>query len=137
MSVLSCIPLSPCASPHRVRRLSDGRVLDTKVFHNDFINLSHNSGAFLLDDMLAVLSIRFQRIHVLQVWEAAGKLVECSTVGPYGREDDALLLRGHLLVGHASAPSPSLYLPLPVLRLLLPGPLTCQLLVSLVSGADA
>lgn len=73
-------------------------MLDTKVFHNDFINLSHNSGAFLLDDMLAVLSIRFQRIHVLQVWEAAGKLVECSTVGPYGREDDALLLRCHLLV---------------------------------------
>jgi de-etiolated-1 len=48
-------------------RLSDGMIVDQKAFHNDYINLAHNSGVFLYDDLLAVLSVRFQCVHIFQV----------------------------------------------------------------------
>ncbi len=48
-------------------RLADGVVTDQRVFHDDYIHLAHNAGVFLHDDLLAVLSVRFQCIHILQV----------------------------------------------------------------------
>ena len=48
-------------------RMADGRVVDTRTFHHDYISLAHNGGAFLFDEIMAVLSIRFQRIYLLQV----------------------------------------------------------------------
>ncbi|GAY47478.1 hypothetical protein CUMW_104830 [Citrus unshiu] len=56
-------------------RLEDGVVLDEKVFHNDFINLAHNMGVFLYDDLLAIVSLRYQTIHILQVRDS-GNLVD-------------------------------------------------------------
>ncbi|KAL5747027.1 hypothetical protein ACOSP7_024021 [Xanthoceras sorbifolium] len=75
-------------------RLEDGVILDEKVFHNDFINLAHNMGVFLYDDLLAIVSLRYQTIHVLQIRES-GNLVDVRAIGSFCREDDELFLNSH------------------------------------------
>ncbi|KAK9147196.1 hypothetical protein Scep_005953 [Stephania cephalantha] len=75
-------------------RLSDGVVLDEKVYCNDFVNLAHSMGVFLYDDLLAIMSLRYQTIHVLQIRES-GYLVDVRAIGPYCREDDELFFYSH------------------------------------------
>ncbi|XP_057524627.1 light-mediated development protein DET1 isoform X2 [Amaranthus tricolor] len=72
-------------------RLEDGIILDKKIFHNDFINLAHNMGVYLYDDLLAVVSLRYQTIHILQIRES-GNLVDVRALGEFCREDDELFL---------------------------------------------
>lgn len=72
-------------------RLKDGVVLDEKIFHNDFINLVHNMGVFLYDDLLAIVSLRYQTIHIVQVRDS-GDLVDVRAIGSFCREDDELFL---------------------------------------------
>ena len=38
--------------------LADGRQCDQYTITDDFVHLSHNSGVFLHDDLLAVLAVR-------------------------------------------------------------------------------
>ncbi|KAK4748008.1 hypothetical protein SAY87_014594 [Trapa incisa] len=75
-------------------RLEDGDILDKKVFHNDFVNLTHNMGVFLYDDLLAIVSLRFQTIHILQIRES-GNLVDVRAIGLFCREDDELFLNSN------------------------------------------
>ncbi|XP_019090681.1 PREDICTED: light-mediated development protein DET1-like [Camelina sativa] len=72
-------------------RLDDGVVLDERAFHHDFVNLAHNMGVFLYDDLLAILSLRYQRIHLLQIRDS-GHLVDARAIGYFCREDDELFL---------------------------------------------
>ncbi|KAI5659064.1 hypothetical protein M9H77_27857 [Catharanthus roseus] len=72
-------------------RLEDGVLLDERVFCNDYVNLSHSTGVFLYDDLLAIVSLRYQRIHILQIRDS-GNLVDVRTVGEFCREDDELFL---------------------------------------------
>ncbi|KAL3533160.1 hypothetical protein ACH5RR_006681 [Cinchona calisaya] len=72
-------------------RLEDGAVLDERVFCNDYVNLAHSMGVFLYDDLLAIVSLRYQRIHILQVRES-GNLVDVQTIGEFCHEDDELFL---------------------------------------------
>lgn len=72
-------------------RLSDGVVMAERIFRNDFIHLPHNMGVFLYDDLLSIMSIRYQRIHILQIREA-GTFVDVRVIGTYCREDDELIL---------------------------------------------
>lgn len=72
-------------------RLEDGVILEESVFSNDYINLAHSLGVFLYDDLLAIVSIRFQRIHILQIRDS-GNLVYVRSIGEYCREDDELFL---------------------------------------------
>ncbi|KAI9078754.1 hypothetical protein K1719_039212 [Acacia pycnantha] len=72
-------------------RLEDGVILDGKVFCNDFINLTHNMGVFLYDDLLAIVSLRYQTIHILQIRDS-GNLVDVRAIGEFCREDDELFL---------------------------------------------
>ncbi|XP_012078882.1 light-mediated development protein DET1 isoform X3 [Jatropha curcas] len=72
-------------------RLEDGVILDEKVFRNDFVNLAHNMGVFLYDDLLAIVSLRYQTIHILQIRES-GHLVDVRAIGAFCREDDELFL---------------------------------------------
>ncbi|KAB2627289.1 light-mediated development protein DET1 [Pyrus ussuriensis x Pyrus communis] len=72
-------------------RLEDGVVLDQKSFQNDFINLAHNMGVFLYDDLLAIVSLRYQTIHILQIRDS-GNLVDVRSIGTFCREDDQLFL---------------------------------------------
>ncbi|CAM8980586.1 unnamed protein product [Rhodiola kirilowii] len=87
-------PLTVLCTSHtnfRVIRLEDGVVLDEKVFRNDFINLDRSMGVFLYDDLLAILSLRFQTVHVLQIRDS-GDLVVVREIGEYCREDDEFFL---------------------------------------------
>lgn len=72
-------------------RLEDGVVLDERVFCNDYVNLTHSMGVFLYDDLLAIVSLRFQQIHVLQIRDS-GTLVDVRVIGEFCREDDELFL---------------------------------------------
>ena len=66
-------------------------MLDEKVFHNDYVNLAHNMGVFLYDDLLAVVSLRYQTIHILQIRDS-GNLVDVRAIGAYCHEDDELFI---------------------------------------------
>lgn len=50
-----------------VVRLQDGRVCSRRSFSDDFIHLHHNAGASVQGDLVAVLSIRYQVVHLMQV----------------------------------------------------------------------
>ncbi|KAF5452834.1 hypothetical protein F2P56_027796 [Juglans regia] len=75
-------------------RLEDGVILDAKVFHNDFVNLTHNMGVFLYDDLLAIASLRNQTIHIIQIRDS-GNLVDVRAIGAFCREDDELFLNSN------------------------------------------
>lgn len=72
-------------------RLEDGVILDERVFGNDYINLAHSMGVFLYDDLVAIVSLRYQRIHILQIRDS-GDLVDVRSIGEYCHEDDELFL---------------------------------------------
>ncbi|KAL9265388.1 Light-mediated development protein DET1-like protein [Drosera capensis] len=76
-------------------RLEDGVILDEKVFRDDFIYLAHNTGVFLYDDLLAIVSLRYQVIHILQIKDS-GHLVNVRVIGAFCREDDELFLESNL-----------------------------------------
>ncbi|GFP82150.1 light-mediated development protein det1 [Phtheirospermum japonicum] len=71
--------------------LEDGVILDERVFCNDYINLAHSMGVYLYDDLVAIVSLRYQRIHILQIRDS-GNLVDVRSIGEYCREDDELFL---------------------------------------------
>ncbi|XP_006643642.1 light-mediated development protein DET1 [Oryza brachyantha] len=75
-------------------RLEDGAILDEKAFRNDFINLAHSIGAYLYEDLLCIVSLRYQTIHVLQIRDS-GNLVEVRKIGAFCQEDDELFLHSH------------------------------------------
>jgi de-etiolated-1 len=60
------------------------------------------TGVFLHDDLLAVLSVRFQCIHILQVRDG-GLFLDVRTIGNFCREDDELLLNSQSQVLHSTA----------------------------------
>lgn len=47
--------------------LQNGRLADTRHFKVDKIFLSHNQGLYLYKDVLAVLSVQHQIIHIFQI----------------------------------------------------------------------
>ncbi|PHT59482.1 Light-mediated development protein DET1 [Capsicum baccatum] len=75
-------------------RLEDGAILGERVFHNDYVNLAHSVGAFLYDDLLAIVSLRYQRIHILQIRDS-GDIVDVRAIGEFCREDDELFLNSN------------------------------------------
>lgn len=95
--MVRCIP--------RIGRLSDGVIVDERVFHDDFINLSHNTGVFLYDDLLVILSVRYQCIYILQVREA-GLFVDVRSIGTHCREDDELKINTQAQVKFLDGISP-------------------------------
>lgn len=48
-------------------------------------------GVFLYDDLVAIVSLRYQKIHILQLRDS-GNLVDLRSIGEYCREDDELFL---------------------------------------------
>lgn len=75
-------------------RLEDGVILDQRIFHNDYVNLAHSMGVFLYDDLLAIVSLRYQTIHILQIRDS-GNLVDVRAIGEFCREDDELFLNSN------------------------------------------
>lgn len=93
------VPGVPCIEKitFLVVRLADGAITGRSVFKDDYIHLAHNAGVFLHEDLLAVLSIRFQRIYILQVRDG-GIFLDVRTIGDFCREDDELLLNSQAQV---------------------------------------
>ncbi|KAI8571154.1 hypothetical protein RHMOL_Rhmol01G0096400 [Rhododendron molle] len=77
-------------------RLEDGVILDERVFRNDYVNVAHSMGVFLYDDLLAIVSLRYQTIHILQIRDS-GNLVDVRAIGEFCREDDELFLNSNPL----------------------------------------
>ncbi|XP_042408416.1 light-mediated development protein DET1-like isoform X1 [Zingiber officinale] len=75
-------------------RLNDGVVMDEKSFCNDYVNLVHNTGVFLYENLLCILSLRHQTIHILQVRDS-GNLFDVRSIGPFCLEDDELFLNSN------------------------------------------
>lgn len=82
-----------------IGRLDDGVILDEKVFHNDFIHVTSCMGVFLYDDLISVVSILYQTIHIFQIRDS-GNLVEVRRIGLFCRDDDELFLNSHAQVGN-------------------------------------
>lgn len=51
-------------------------------------------GVFLYDDLLAVVSLRHQKVHILQIRDS-GNLVDVRAIGAFCREDDELFLNSN------------------------------------------
>ncbi|XP_061629916.1 DET1 homolog isoform X3 [Phyllopteryx taeniolatus] len=71
--------------------LHTGRLCDTRSFKFDKIILSHNQGLYLYRNILAVLSVQQQTIHVFQV-TPEGTFLDVRTIGRFCYEDDLLTL---------------------------------------------
>ncbi|CAN8246662.1 unnamed protein product [Cochlearia groenlandica] len=83
-------------------RLDDGVILDERVLLHDFVNLAYNMGVFLYDDLLAILSLRYQKIHLLQIRDS-GHLVDARAIGYFCREDDELFLNSSSQASNVTA----------------------------------
>ncbi|KAG5564776.1 hypothetical protein RHGRI_000848 [Rhododendron griersonianum] len=92
------IPGIPCIEKitFHLLRLEDGVILDERVFRNDYVNVAHSMGVFLYDDLLAIVSLRYQTIHILQIRDS-GNLVDVRAIGEFCREDDELFLNSNPL----------------------------------------
>lgn len=64
-----------------------GKLCDAKQFKVDKIFLSHNQGLYLYKDILAVLSVQHQVIHIFQLLD--GMFVEVRKIGRFCFEDDS------------------------------------------------
>ena len=64
--------------------------VDTRSFKCDKIFLSHNQGLYLYRDLLAILSVQHQTIHIFQV-TPDGHFVDVRTVGRFCYEDDQMI----------------------------------------------
>ncbi|PWZ12634.1 Light-mediated development protein DET1 [Zea mays] len=95
------VPLIEKITFHLVR-LEDGVILDEKAFCNDFINLAHSIGAYMYEDLLCIVSLRYQTIHILQIRDS-GNLVEVRSIGAFCREDDELFLHSHVQTGYGGS----------------------------------
>jgi de-etiolated-1 len=71
--------------------------MDERKFYDDFIHLTRDLGVFMYDDLVSILSVRYQIIYILQV-RKAGIFVDVRTIGPFCREDDELILSSHVQV---------------------------------------
>lgn len=71
--------------------LETGRLCDSRHFKCDKVFLSHNQGLYLYRNILAVLSVQQQTIHVFQV-SPSGVFIDVRTIGRFCHEDDQLLI---------------------------------------------
>ena len=71
--------------------IEKGILVDKTMFKTDKIVLSHNQGIYLYRNVLAVLSIQHQTIHIFHL-EADGTLVKDREIGRFCYDDDAMVL---------------------------------------------
>lgn len=71
--------------------LFTGKLSDSRTFKCDKIFLSHNQGLYLYRDLLAILSVQQQTIHIFQVTRD-GQFIDVRSIGRLCHEDDELVL---------------------------------------------
>ncbi|CAL8468423.1 g7963 [Coccomyxa elongata] len=92
-SVVQNVPVYASTTFHLVC-LEDGTVCDRYSISDDCIHLSNNSGVYLHDDLLAILTIHGQAVHLLQLL-SSGRLVKVQQFGRHCWDDDELILSEH------------------------------------------
>jgi len=71
--------------------IEKGMLVDKTMFKTDKIVLSHNQGIYLYRNVLAILSIQHQTIHIFHL-EADGTLVKDREIGRFCYDDDDMVL---------------------------------------------
>jgi len=69
-----------------------GRVCDRYTMNDDFVLLESHQGVDLLDNVLMIMSIRFQEVRFLQIIARDAKFRKLYSVGKFCRDDDRMLL---------------------------------------------
>ena len=82
-------PLEDC-SLHIVD-IINGRLCDTRTMKTDKIFLSHNQGLYLYNDILSVLSVQHQTIHIFRI-SNEGYFIDVRTIGRFCFDDDEWLV---------------------------------------------
>jgi len=75
--------------------INAGSLVDKTTFKTDKIVLSHNQGIYLYKNILSILSIQHQTIHIFHL-EADGTLVKVREIGRHCYDDDEMILEGVL-----------------------------------------
>ncbi|XP_058803086.1 DET1 homolog isoform X2 [Phymastichus coffea] len=70
--------------------IRNGRLCDTRHFKIDKIYLSQNQGLYLYKDILAVLSVQHQTIHIFQLLD--GMFINVRSIGRFCLEDERYLI---------------------------------------------
>lgn len=81
--------------------LEKGELTDSIEFKADKIFLSHNQGIYLFKDILAILSVQHQTIHIYQILD--GKFVEVKQIGRFLYDDDEFIVSRSF--NHFNAPN--------------------------------
>nr|CAG4635318.1 EOG090X028J [Artemia franciscana] len=68
-----------------------GLLLDSRQFRTDKIYLAHNQGLYLYKNILSILSVQHQTIHIFQI-SSEGELIEVRTIGRFCHDDDEFIL---------------------------------------------
>ncbi|GJD07816.1 Light-mediated development protein DET1 [Galdieria sulphuraria] len=87
---LNFVPCLEKLSLHTVN-VETGCLCDSWSLRDDFVDLENHSGVHLLEDTLLVLSLRFQKLHILKLLPS-GMLVPFKEIGPHCFEDDSLVI---------------------------------------------
>ncbi|KAL4425493.1 hypothetical protein ABPG75_009509 [Micractinium tetrahymenae] len=74
--------------------LDSGVLLDSRSLRGDFVELGRSQGAHLRGQLLLVLGLASQTLHVLQVLPA-GRFLYLHAIGQHCRDDDALVIAQH------------------------------------------
>ncbi len=69
-----------------------GILCDTLKFKNDKIFLSHNQGIYLYKDVLAVLSVQHQTIHIYRLDSDLGEFCKVVSIGRTLFDNDDFIL---------------------------------------------
>lgn len=70
--------------------LETGRVADRFTLTDDYVQLDGHAGVHMYQDMLCVLSIRYQVLHFLRIQENLGRFTREACIGTMCRPDDDL-----------------------------------------------
>ncbi|KAK9804630.1 hypothetical protein WJX73_001191 [Symbiochloris irregularis] len=84
------VPFVARTTLHLVK-LRSGQLLDTYTITDDFVSLSNNGGIHLYEDIMVVLAIRSQSIHVVQL-RPSGHFLLVQVIGQHLHADDRLVI---------------------------------------------
>jgi len=87
--------------------IEKGILVDKTVFLTDKIVLSHNQGIYLYKNVLAILSIQHQTIHIFHL-DSDGTLVKDRQIGRFCHDDDEMMVSSSgVLTGASQSSLPS------------------------------
>ncbi|KXZ49238.1 hypothetical protein GPECTOR_22g830 [Gonium pectorale] len=92
--ILQALPVARSIQLHVVR-LSDGVRLGGRSFEGELVDLGGRPGSLGIsvhEDLVAVLAVRSQVVHLLQLLRGGEELVAVRSLGPHVQEDDELVL---------------------------------------------